>query len=204
MKKRADIFIIVMFIIIGLVLFGGTGYIAYNTFIKPKVAEKKLISLDLYGYTLTNRHSSLYKGIFKDLEKALNADSINYSEYAKLISELFVIDVFSLNNKNTSTDIGGLEFIHKDLRENFKENLGSSLYKNVESNLDGKRTQKLPEVKDVRVDNIVETKFTYNKIEYDGYLVDVSWDYEVDLGYEKSLKLTLIKDNGKLFIVKGQ
>ena len=204
MSKKKDIAIIIIFILIGIGLIGGAAYKAYNDFIKPKEAEKKLISLDLYGYNLVKGDTDLFKRVFKELEKVLNEPEIDYSEYAKLSSELFIIDVFSLNNKLTSTDIGGLEFVHKDLRENFKENLGNTLYKNVISNLNGKRTQKLPEVSSIKVDDIKEIKYKYKKTEYDAYTVTLSWEYKENLGYQKKLKVTTIKDSGKLFIVKGE
>ena len=117
---------------------------------------------------------------------------------------LFIIDVYNLDNKLSSTDIGGLEFIHKDLKENFKENMGNTLYKNIEINLDGTRTQNLPIVTEVEASDVFETKYTYNKTEYEAYLVTLNWQYKQDLGYQKSIKLTLIKDNNILYIVKGE
>ncbi|MBR4178587.1 MAG: hypothetical protein IKR57_04490 [Bacilli bacterium] len=204
MNKRSDILIIVLFVIMGILLFGFTGYKVYTDFFQDKAPDKKLISLDLYGYTLSKNDNSVYKDNFKALEKVLNTNPIDYSEYAKLISKLFVIDVYTLNNKLTSTDIGGLEFIHKDLRENFKENLGDTLYKNIESNLDGKRTQKLPEVKSIEVTDIQETKYTHSKTEYEGYVVTLTWTYVEDMGYQSKLRVTLIKENDKLYIVKGE
>ena len=204
MKKKLDIFVIILFILIGIALFGYTGYVAYNSLLKPPVVTKELRSLELYGYTLKDKDTKLFSDTFKELEGVLNEDSIDYSKYAELVSKLFIIDVFTLNNKLTGTDIGGLEYLHKDLKENFKENMGATLYKNVESNLSGNRTQKLPEVKEITVSNVEETKHKYNSNEYDAYLVSLSWEYVEDLGYEKSLKVTLIKDNGKLYIVKGE
>ena len=204
MKKKNDLIIIILFILIGIILIGFVGYRAYNDFFTDKAPSKKLISLDLYGYSLSNNDTAIYKDTFKALEKELNKTPINYSEYAKLLSELFVIDVFTLNNKLTSTDIGGLEFIHKNLRENFKDNLGNNLYKNIESNLDGTRTQALPEVSKVEVVDSSEIKYTYNKEEYDAYLVTINIEYKEDMGYPKSIKITSIKDNNKVFIVKGE
>ncbi len=203
-NNKVDIIIIVIFILIGLGLFGYTGYVAYNSLtIQPNI-KKEIRSLKLYGYNLKDRDSELFSTNFKELEKVLNEDNIDYSKYAELLSKLFVIDVFTLNNKLTSTDIGGLDYLHKNLRENFKENLGASLYKNVESNLDGTRTQKLPEVSEVNITSIEETKYTYNNEEFDSYKVSLSWNYIEDLGYEKNINLTLIKDNGILYIVKGE
>ena len=202
-KKIIDIIIIVLFILIGVGLFGYTGYVAYKSITDTPTKTKELRSLELYGYKLSDTDTELFSNTFKELELVLNEDIIDYSKYAELLSKLFVIDVFTLNNKLASTDIGGLDYLHKDLKENFKENMGATLYKNVENNLDGTRTQKLPEVSSISVTSIEETKYTYENEEYDGYNVSLSWEYVEDLGYEKSIKLTLIKDNGKLYVVKG-
>ena len=204
MTKKQDIRNILFFVIFGLIIFGVVGFKAYNDFFKDNSVNKKLISLDLYGYTLSKNDTDLYKDNFKALGDALNETPIKYEEYAKLLSKLFIIDVFTLNNKLSSTDIGGLEFLHKSLKENFKENMGNTLYKNVQINLDGKRTQNLPEVTSVEVTEAVPTKYTYNKTEYEGYLVTLNWEYKQDLGYEKTMKLTLIKEDNKLYIVKGE
>ena len=204
MSKKQDIRNIILFILIGLLLFGIVGYKAYNDFFKNSNPDKKLMSLELYGYTLSKRDTELYKTNFKELEGILNEKPINYQEYAKTVSKLFIIDLFTLSNKTTSTDIGGLEFIHKDLEENFKENMGNTLYKNVEVNLDGKRTQNLPIVSSIEVTDVFETKFTYKKTEYEAYLVSLKWEYKQDLGYDTSMKLTLIKSNNILYIVKGE
>ena len=126
--------ILVIFIIVGIVLFGFLGFKAYNDFFVDKTPNKKLMSLDLYGYTLAKNDTSLYKDNFKELEAVLNEKPINYHSYAKLLAKLFVIDVYTLDNKLASTDIGGLEFVHNDFKANFSEYLGSSLYNHILSN----------------------------------------------------------------------
>lgn len=203
MKKNKGRGVIVIFIIVGIILFGYLGYRVKNDFFKGS-ERKKLDSIELYGYTLSKNDTEIYKTYFKELSKVLNEKTIDYTEYAKLISKLFVIDLYTLDNKLASTDIGGLEFLHKDLKDNFKENMGSTLYNFVESNIDGKRTQELPIVKDVNVSDVFETKYTYNKTEYDAYIVSTDITYEKDLEYPKSMKLTIIKDNNILYIVKGE
>lgn len=203
MKKNKGIGVIIIFIIVGILLFGYLGYRVKNDFFKGS-ERKKLDSIGLYGYTLSKNDIDIYKTYFKELSKVLNEKTIDYNEYAKLISKLFVIDLYTLDNKLASTDIGGLEFLHNDLKDNFKENMGSTLYNFVESNIDGKRTQELPIVKDVEVSDVFETKYTYNETEYDAYIVSTNITYEKDLGYPKNMKLTIIKDNNILHIVKGE
>ena len=204
MKKKTSIKIMIIFILIGIALFGFLGYKVYNDFFNKNEERKQIDSIEFYGYTLSENDTDIYKTYFKELTKVLNEKPINYSDYAKTISKLFIIDLYTLDNKLGSTDIGGLEFIHKNLRENFKENEGATLYKFMDNNLNGDRTQKLPKVKDVEIESINETTYKYKDVEYEGYLIKAKWTYEVDLGYQSSIKLTLIKDKDILYIVKGE
>lgn len=203
-KNKSDTLTIVVFVMIGVLLFGFLGYRVYNDFFNKPDAKKEIESIGLYGYSLHDRDSSAYKETFKELNKALSTNNIDYKNYATLASKLFIMDLFTLNNKLGSTDIGGLQFIHKDLKENFKENMGDTIYKYVEINVDGKRTQELPVVKEVTVSNVLETKYTYNNKDYPAYVVTTNWEYEKDLGYQKSMKITFIKDKNILYIVKGE
>lgn len=204
MKKLNDKKLIIIFAVVGIVLFIVLGIKIYLDFFKDNSIKKEIDSIGFYGYTLNNNDTELYKDTFKTLGETLNEKTVDYIEYAKLISQLFIIDLYTLENKLTSTDIGGTDFLHKDLIDNFKENMGAGLYKTVESNLDGKRTQKLPKVSEVTVDDVFETKYSYKDKEYDAYLISVSWKYEKDLGYQTESKLTIIKSSNVLYIVKGE
>lgn len=204
MDKKTNSKIILLFIVVGIILFSVLFIKVYNDFIKDNSAQKQISSIEYYGYTLNSNDTDLYKSYYKELDKVLKEKQVDYRSYASLLSKLFIVDVYSLNNKLASTDIGGLEFIHPDLKENFKENMSETLYKYVESNIDGKRTQELPIVKEIKVDNVFETKYTYNDTEYDAYLVNANWTYEKDLGYQTSSKLTVIKVNNILYVVASE
>lgn len=202
MKKNK--IIIIIFIAVGIVLFGFLGYKAYNDFFKNKSNTKKLDSLELYGYTLTTNDTDIYKSEFENLRAVLNNDKIDYEEYAKSISKLFIIDLYTLDNKLGSTDIGGTEYIYHDFVDNFSLNMGSTLYKNIEANLNNTRTQKLPIVSEVIINDIKPIEYKFNEKETNGYEVNVSWKYEEDLGYQNKMKLTLMETNKKLYVVKGE
>lgn len=166
--------------------------------------EKEISHIDYYGYSLTTNDTKLYKDTYDELADVLNEDIVDYEEYAKLISKLFVIDVFTLNNKASSTDIGGLEFVHNDLKDNFKENMGANLYSSVLSNISGTREQKLPVVSAVNITNIVKGKYEYYGVSYDSYVVDCGILYEEDMGYQNKITLTLIRLDNKIYVVKGK
>ena len=203
-KSKNSILTIVVFIVIGIILFGYLGYRVYNDFFKDNTVHKQIDSIELYEYTLSENDTNIFKTYFKELTTVLNEKPINNVEYAKTISKLFIIDLYTLNNKLGSTDVGGLEFLHKDLRDNFKENMGASLYKFVENNLNNDRKQELPIVKDVTIEDVSESKWKYKDTEYPAYIVTAKWTYEKDLGYQSSMKLTIINDNDILYIVKGE
>lgn len=200
MKKNKKV--LALLILIGVILFGYLIFRVRNDFFKKQ--DKTVVdSIGLYGYTLEKTDTKLYENYFKELSKILNEKTIDYEKYAEYLSKLFIVDTFTLNNKLASTDIGGTEFIHPDLKENFKENMGNNMYRNIEVNLDGKRQQELPIVKDVTIDTIKEDKVKYNDKEYDGYIIKANIEYEKDLGYQTEIELTIIKDDKILYIIKG-
>lgn len=203
MNKKTNSKIISAFIIVGISLFIILFFKIYKDFIKDNTAKKEISSIEYYGYTLNTNDTSLYKEYYKELEKLLKEKQIDYKSYASLLSKLFIVDTYNLENKLASTDIGGLEFIHPNLKDNFKENMSETLYKYIESNIDGNRSQKLPKVKEVKVENVFETKYIYNNTEYDSYLISMNWSYEEDLGYQTSSKLTIIKADNILYIVSS-
>lgn len=171
---------------------------------KNVVTKKELDSLELYGYTLDDYDSDLYKEYFNDLKSTLNNKEVNYEDYAKEIVKLFVSDFYTLDNKLTSSDIGGVEFIPSDMVENFKMHAGDTMYNHVKTNIYGDRVQKLPIVKSVEVTNIKNITYTYKDKEYSAYKVSARWEYQEDLGYKNNEIFTLIKDNNKLYIVVGE
>lgn len=171
---------------------------------KNVVTKKELDSLELYGYTLDDYDSDLYKEYFNDLKNTLNSKEVNYEDYAKEIVKLFVSDFYTLDNKLTSSDIGGVEFIPSDMVENFKMHAGDTMYNHVKTNIYGDRVQKLPIVKSVEVTNIENITYTYKDKEYSAYKVSTRWEYQEDLGYKNNEIFTLIKDNNKLYIVVGE
>ena len=198
-------YIISFFVLFILLIVVGIKF--YKDFIKKEPeketeVKQNLDALELYGYTLDDKDTELYKDLFLELKEELNKEEIDEELYASILSKLFIVDVYTLDNKLTSTDIGGLEFIHYDMVENFKINLGDTMYNHIESNLYNDRNQSLPMVSAVEVTQIEKTKYEYNEEKFEGYLVNLKWEYETDLGYENSSQLILIKDNNKLNVVE--
>lgn len=204
MKKlnKNKVFYLIMGILI-IAVVAIIGISAYKDFFKKKndevtVVKKELDSLELYGYTLDDLDTETYKTYFEELKEILNKEELDEEEYAKAVVKLFVTDFYTLDNKITSSDFGGLEFIHPDALENFKLKAGDTLYNHVKTNLDGNRTQDLPYVEEVEITSIENTTFN----EQEAYQIDAKWSYKEDLGYQTSATFYLIKNDNKLYIVE--
>lgn len=201
MKKKYKLLLILIAIIIVILL---------SIFLIPKLFKKEeetpikvVDSINEYGYTLEDRDTKLMKDTYNELKSILNEDEVDMESYAKSLSKLFIIDLFTINNKRNKYDVGGVEYIYTDSQENFKINVEDTLYKTVKTNSDGKRKQDLPIVKSVNVGEVKKDEFTIGEDDtYDSYVIEITWDYEKDYGYDKKANITSIEKDGKMFIVE--
>lgn len=162
---------------------------------------KKLDTIEKYGYSLEDRDTELFKENFEALREILNKSEINFDEYAKYLSKLFIIDLYTISNKVNQYDVGGSEYVFEPKRENFELKVRDTLYKYVEDNTYGKRVQVLPEVVNIEV---LESKSETIRVldqDYEGFTLTLNWSYVKDLDYDKKCILKLIKVENKLYVV---
>lgn len=147
-------------------------------------------------YILYKRDSSLYKENFEKLRTILETSPVDNKKYAETIVKLFVIDFYTLDNKNDNTDIGGLQYVHSNLKDNLVLNASSTMYKYI------KTTKELPKVKSITSVDTKETTYKINDKDYSAYAITINWEYDKDLGYEKQGTFIVVNDNGNLSIVE--
>lgn len=205
MKKGYKIALIVI-LIMALIGVGIVGYFFF--FYEKPVAETPVNEVQItntieeYGYNLDDRDTALFKEKFEELKNLLNEENYDVEEYVSLISQLFIIDLYTIDNKISRYDVGGLEYVYSGAVSSFQSVVEGSIYKTVENNLDGSRTQDLPEVASVTVDSIKETTFTMpDESVVNGYGVNLSWTYVEKLGYDNSATIILIPDQQKYGVV---
>jgi len=161
-------------------------------------------NMENYDYYLTDNATSYYEELYGELKKILNEDTVDDKSFAETIAKLFIADVFTLDNKVSSSDIGGLQFIHSKFKDDFISIAKTTLYSSVQNNIYGDRKQKLPIVTNVEVKNSKTSTFTYKKTKYDSYIINASIDYKTDLGYPSDYKVTLIKNDKYWQVVTGE
>ena len=201
MKKKYKVILIIIIILIVLLVVSIVAVKLLNN--RENVDTVKVVdSIDEFGYTLDDRDTELMKNTYNELKTILSAEEINYSDYAKKIAELFVIDLFTMDNKVNRYDVGSTEYVYPDNIDNFKMNVEDTIYKSMENNSNGKRKQNLPEVSSIINSSVEESTFLFGEDEVDSYVVSITWDYVDDLGYDDNAKITLIELDKKIYVVE--
>jgi len=191
--------LVVLLILIFVYCIGG---VIYSLNIKDdKKQEDTILSINGYEYKIKNSVNDLYKNEFNKLKTNLESDNVNLNEYIKSIAKLYIIDLYSLNDKINKYDVSAAQYVIDTSRENFKLKVSETIYKYIEDKSDGERSQDLPIVTEIFVDNVNETTYKINELDYKGYQVLISWKYDKDLGYPMSADLTLIEENNIISVV---
>lgn len=207
---NSEVFRYILFAIVVIVVIAVIGVLAYKV-IGPSIIKEEDPVIDLnvveikgYGIHLDDNDSNLYRDEYKILEENLLGKEINYEEYAKSVAKMFIIDLYTIKNKSNKYDVGGLDFLYPDAIDNFTVNVTDTIYKYVEDNTSGERTQQLPAVNAITVESIKEGKFTIEseKKEYKSYVVNLTWTYSIDLGYDTKGEVIIIKKDNKLYVVE--
>lgn len=196
--------IVFVLIIINVIVISG-----YFIFLKKEKDDSKknenliVDKIDSFSYVLDNNKDEKYKSLFNELKNTLLKNEVNDEEYAKALSKIFITDLFTLSNKISSSDIGGIEFVYKDFQKNFLSIAKTTLYNSVKSNIYSERVQELPTVVDVSIKEIKQVQFKYKDTIYDdAYSIKVLIEYEKDLGYPSSCDLILIRNETRLEVAK--
>ena len=203
MKNRKYILIIVILItliISGIIIF----FYLKNPDIQKNSKDRNVThNIEKYSYTLTDTDTNYYKELYDKLENALDAEKIDDELYASLISQIFVTDFYTLSNKISSSDIGGLEFFIEKYRDNFALKAKDTIYKSVRNNLYENREQELPMVTKASIENISKTSYSYGDIvDPNAYSVKLNITYNIDLSYPTTVKLVLVHNEEKIEVVK--
>ena len=207
LKKKVKRIIIAIIII---VLLGVCAFLAKKMFFeKTEVQENKVLkTIDKYGYTLKDNKTSKYKKMFEELTEILAKEDIDEEAYVKKITEMFIYDFYSLDDKVSKTDIGGIEFVHKDVLNNFLVTAEDTYYKYVESNIYKNRNQRLPEVGDITIESVQNDSYTIagGATDEKAFIVKVNWEYTDSSfsSYQKTAELVFVHNDIRLDLVELQ
>ena len=207
LKKKVRRFLLVVLIIALIVV---CAFLAKNMFFdKQEVKETKVLkTIEKYGYTLKDNKTKKYKKMFEELNEVLTEDPVDEEDYVKKITEMFIYDFYSLEDKASKTDIGGVDFVHKDVLQNFLIAAEDTYYKYVESNIYNNRQQRLPVVDDITIESVNQDSYTIagGATDDKAFFVKVNWDYTDSSfdSYQKSAELVFVHNDVRLDLVELQ
>lgn len=205
-KIKKSFLLIVLFLVIIIVSLVFFNIISNND--NDSIATSKVVdTISGYGYVTYDNDTKLFKDKYYELKEVLSHKDVDNLEYSKLVAELFIIDFFTLDNKISKNDVGGVQFVYSNYKSSFVDKARDEFYKYVDSNLNGDRSQKLPEVSDIRVDscdstslkNILDSSLFGSVSE--AYSIKLSWDYKEDLGYQDEAYVIVVQDEDNKFSV---
>lgn len=205
--KKDNIFILILVIVL-IALIISLVFMAKDLLKKDKVVvqETQIVDkMDDYGYYLTDRNTKYYNELYEELKSVLASDTVDEEKYAKLVAQLFSVDFYDLNSKLSKSDVGGTQFIAQDYKDVFIKTANDidGIYYYVKSDLYNDRKQDLPVVTKAEVVSLKNTQFKHEKVLDDkAYVIDLNLTYEKDLGYQKSISLTIVHNAKKLEIVE--
>lgn len=201
MKKRYKAGLIIIFLLLIVISVIATLSIFKNKEPKAKNVTNVISNINKFNYSLDDRDTKYMQEEFQNLRNILNKTEIDYTEYAKSLAKLFVIDFYTLNNKTNKYDVGGLEYILSDKINSFKLEAMDTIYNDIIDNTYKDRIQELPEIKEVEVIDVTETKIKLAEEEVNAYKVTMEYSYQKDLGYDKEGTVYLVLNDNKLEIV---
>lgn len=203
-KRKLKKKVVVIILLISLLLILGTGFVLYDNIFKKSNSSSKVINeIPEYGYTLKEKDPKIYKDLFEKLVVVLKKENVDYKEYANIISQMFVIDFYNLDNKISKNDVGGIQFLREKNASNFVLEASETVYKFVEQNVYGDRRQKLPVVKESKVISLENEKYKYgNIVDDEAYVAKIGVSYKKDLGYPDEVTVKLIREDKKLVVVE--
>ena len=187
-RKRAMMIAVIIIVVVSALLYF---FLFLNSNLQTKIVEE----IDNYEYTLEKRDTILMEENFLLLKDTLENKEVDYNKYAEYLSKLFVIDLFTLSNKSSKYDVGSVEYIYPDKKDSFISKVQDTLYAYLGS------IDSLPEVKSISLEgNVEKTTLSYDEEVKDAYIVNLTWDYVEDFGYDNKAKITLIDIENKLYI----
>ena len=194
-KKRAKktfIFIFIVTLVFGVLLY----FILFDK--NSGVLVKSKYEIPKYGYTLDRNNTVFMKESFNELKDILTSDTVDYDKYALTLAKLFIIDLYTLDNKKNMYDIGSVEYVYD--KENFKNRCQSTIYRFLKD--ESKRLSgQLPIVESIEIVDTKTDKFEYNENSYDSYVISLSWSYKKDMGYDTKGIVQIINIEDKLYVV---
>lgn len=133
--------------------------------------------------------------VYNDLTDAVLGTADDTTK-ASLVASVFAYDFFTLYNKDSATDIGGMVYIPTSMQEEFQTFAAAWFYQNYDviTNLYGK--EELPYVISHEIKSTTPEQVVFKQNTYNGYRVNLTLTYK-----KSSIETKLLKTNLEVVLI---
>lgn len=207
MSDRTRVILFSLVIIVVIALIGVSSYfilIDKEDESSDNNPKTNVLTIEGYGITLDDLDSETYKEEFEVLKSNLESGNIDYDAYAESVAKMFIIDLYTIKSKVNKYDVGGIELVLPEAKENYITNVTDTIYNYVLDNSDGKRTQQLPVVSEVKITNTEKKEYKIDSLNqtYEAYVFNIDITYANDYGYDKTAEVTVVNRDNFMYVVE--
>ena len=193
------------------------------------VNELPSVSIDellLDGYTLRSNATDYQIELFEILIEAQSQfyeteSDEDLKNYASAIVRNFIADFFTLSNKVSRSDVGGLQFFSEEIVNNFREFAIDEFYLHLNQHIEMFESESLPTVQSTTIreiefgyrmielekddDNELPTEEELQEEEVRTITIDIEWSYESTIlpyisEFQTEARFVLVEDDGNVSI----
>lgn len=194
-----------MLVIIGISVILFSTYSIISLGLLKSTKASVLNTLENEYYVVGKEPTAYQKKVFEELTTQLKNENRDYKEISELVAKSFVIDFFGWSNKESSFDIGGLQYMQDP--KTFNNLSHWEYYQKVDVFNSTYGSGNLPKVKDIVATTNKVDDYVIDEESYDTYKVNLRWSYDQKASlnineFVNSSEITLIEDQGKVTIVE--
>lgn len=154
-------------------------------------------------YSIRSNASDYQKEIYQALIEAV--ETKDHEKMAALTAQNFIADFFTWTNKVRLNDVGGLQFVYKDVQANVSHAAQDGIYNDMYTYLSEGKIENSLQVKSSQV-TLKTSKFKMDDVLVDAYVAEVTWDYEESdvlnqVLYQSKAFVTMVQDVDGLYSI---
>ncbi|RNM30876.1 hypothetical protein EF876_03155 [Erysipelothrix rhusiopathiae] len=202
MEKNNKLLLILVFVLsIGTLSVGG--FFAIQAWQTYQTTLTKATISNHSQYSLRNNATAYQKEVYEELASVESGSDALISE---LISKNFIADFYTWTNKVRMNDVGGIQFLHPDIKVWVYDQALDRFYNDMRVYIEREQVDQTLEVSGVDVTS-TKTKFLLNDQEVPAYQVHATWTYKESTvldtkNYQHEAQITVVKQNDTYSIVE--
>lgn len=198
-RNKPKLYLFLVMISTLLVVSVGGYFIVMGYLNQSSVKTVNSISSNEY-YLLRSNATDYQKEIYKELTTALEQKPQDEKQVAQLIAKNYVADFYTWTNKINTQDVGGVQFLHNEIRKPVRDQALETFYNDMNYYLEKGLISSSLEVSDSTA-SVTKRKYQVDKeTDAEAFVVDIKWNYKES----PSLNISKYQKEAQVYVVKDE